>query len=90
MPPTAPAAPVTRIGLSCLWFVVMSLTLAAPLSAKKRTLSVCVVSANHPLRFLRGAQIDQRLTKRAPSVVPKMWNDLQDNTGDEQQPADAR
>ncbi|MDB6046835.1 MAG: hypothetical protein JWM63_5386 [Gammaproteobacteria bacterium] len=27
MPPTAPAAPVTRIGLSCLWFVVMSLTL---------------------------------------------------------------
>ena len=34
MPPTAPAAPVTRIGLSCLWFVVMSLTLAAPLSAK--------------------------------------------------------
>src|SRR5260370_23388348 len=27
MPPTAPAAPVTRIGLSCLCFVVMSLTL---------------------------------------------------------------
>ena len=27
MPPTAPAAPVTRIGLSCLWFAVMSLTL---------------------------------------------------------------
>ena len=27
MPPTAPAAPVTRIGLSCLRFVVMSLTL---------------------------------------------------------------
>ena len=26
MPPTAPAAPVTRIGLSCLCFVVMSLT----------------------------------------------------------------
>jgi hypothetical protein len=26
-PPTAPAAPVTRIGLSCLCFVVMSLTL---------------------------------------------------------------
>jgi len=25
MPPTAPAAPVTRIGLSCLCFVVMSL-----------------------------------------------------------------
>ena len=28
MPPTAPAAPVTRIELSCLWFVVMSLTLS--------------------------------------------------------------
>src|SRR5258705_3154247 len=27
MPPTAPAAPVTRIGLSCLCFVVISLTL---------------------------------------------------------------
>ena len=27
IPPTAPAAPVTRIGLSCLCFVVMSLTL---------------------------------------------------------------
>jgi hypothetical protein len=27
MPPTARAAPVTRIGLSCLGFVVMSLTL---------------------------------------------------------------
>ena len=27
MAPTAPAAPVTRIGLSCLCFVVMSLTL---------------------------------------------------------------
>src|SRR6516162_7543234 len=26
MPPTAPAAPVTRIGLSCVCFVVMSLT----------------------------------------------------------------
>jgi hypothetical protein len=26
MPPTAPAAPVTRISLSCLCFVVMSLT----------------------------------------------------------------
>ena len=26
MPPTAPAAPVTRIGVSCLCFVVMSLT----------------------------------------------------------------
>jgi hypothetical protein len=27
MPPTAPAAPVTRIGLSCLWFAVMAVTL---------------------------------------------------------------
>jgi hypothetical protein len=27
MPPTAPAAPVTRMGLSCLCFIVTSLTL---------------------------------------------------------------
>ena len=27
MPPTAPAAPVTSIGLPCLWFAVMAVTL---------------------------------------------------------------
>src|ERR1700682_2768709 len=40
MPPTAPAAPVTRIGLSCLCFVVMSLSLGYVLlrvRSKKRT-----------------------------------------------------
>src|SRR5436190_14578313 len=37
MPPTAPAAPVTRIGLSCLWFAVMSLTLGYQCRAEVRT-----------------------------------------------------
>src|SRR5713226_582655 len=54
MPPTAPAAPVTRIGLSYLCFVVMSLTLGY---------------FKNELATRRGVRIESRPTKLKVNIV---------------------
>ena len=77
MPPTAPAAPVTRIGLSCLCFVVMSLTLGYAQKTDSRRLigaSEATDSASYWLRLtLRKGGLTSALgQKRTCAVHPRM------------------
>src|SRR5262245_51792385 len=65
MPPTAPAAPVTRIGLSCLFCVVMSLTHRIGLGQRSERVAhvsfgskADICSATRHVRFTLNSDID--------------------------------